>query len=76
MTIARNPKKKSDRKAERDASKFIGGSADGAGGRDLVPVLMKFDRAFLGRLDAMAGMRGLSRTAYVIATLGAELYKQ
>ncbi|HET6220153.1 MAG TPA: hypothetical protein VFE27_24205 [Acidobacteriaceae bacterium] len=72
MTIARNPKKKSDVKADRKASKFIAGSTNGAG-RDLVPVLINLDRAFLKRVDAAAVVRGLSRTGFVTSVLGDRL---
>ncbi|HTH42867.1 MAG TPA: hypothetical protein VL498_06865 [Terracidiphilus sp.] len=69
MTITRNPKKKPASISEATANKFIKGSANGAG-RQLVPVLIKFERGFLDRLDLQARNRGLNRTAFVISTLG------
>lgn len=78
MTIAKNPKKRppvnrqAEKKTDSKASKFIAGPSTN-GERDLVPVLIKFDRAFLARVDAHAKTRGLNRTAFVISTMGDKL---
>ena len=74
--IARNPQKKIDPKAQKKteakAGKFIAGNG-ARKSRDLAPVLIKFDRAFLERVDQAAQGRGLNRTGWIIAVLGDRL---
>jgi len=45
-------------------------TAPGSAGRDLVPVLINFERSFLARVDERARERGLNRSAFIIAELG------
>jgi hypothetical protein len=51
--------------AEVKADKFIH-AGNGKAPRDLVPVIISFDRDLLARLDRRAKSMGLNRTSFVV----------
>jgi hypothetical protein len=78
MTIARKPSSKQTMAPEGAANRFISGAGQGvsdAPADDLrgtrKPVMIRFDRELLARVDKAAKRRGINRSAwisYVIST--------
>ena len=78
MTITRNPKRKAaapSRKNEAKAAKFIAGANGNASTtmprvqRDLVPVLINFERELLIQINQAAVGAGSTRSAWIIGVL-------
>lgn len=81
MDIARRPQRKlpvtTEPDEERAAEAFIGAAgkpppAPAAGPRK-TPVMVRFDRDLLGRVDGAARRRGVSRSAWIQFTLSRAL---
>jgi hypothetical protein len=71
MVIAKKPRITKEQKTQRLIAKGArsNGKLDGAGEGiklDLVPIVVRFDRDLLDRIDASAKEHGQNRTAYII----------
>lgn len=83
MAIARKPNSKPKRPADDDAADaFIAGAAKPAtpaidaaaeDGPRKSPVMLRFDRALLAKVDAAAKRRGISRSAWIQFTVSRAL---
>lgn len=77
MAIAKKPNSnQNDNIKDKAADAFIAGAAKPAaanGGRKRIPTMLRFDPDLLGRIDAAAKRRGISRSAWIQYTLSCAL---
>lgn len=79
MAIAKTPKRQQTAKTlpreERAAEAFIAGAGEVGTSEETrkVPIMMRFDRAVLTRVDAAAKRRGISRSAWIQFTVSRAL---
>ncbi len=81
MAIAKTPKRHQTAKTlprhERAAEAFIAGAGESSTATSeetrKVPIMMRFDREVLARVDAAAKRRGISRSAWIQFTVSRAL---
>jgi hypothetical protein len=80
VAIAKKPKRSTGDTQAADPEKAADAFIAGAGGAQAepvdarkVPVMIRFDRGLLQRVDAAARRRGISRSAWVLYTLSGAL---
>lgn len=73
MTIARNPRRALK---EKKVEKFINAKNGIIPARDLVPVVINFDRDLLERVTAGARRMGLNRSAFIVSAAAEKLGRQ
>ena len=79
MAIAKNPRRGTTHTQQADAEKAAEAFIAGAGGLPeqavvhKTPVMVRFDRDLLERVDAAAKRRGISRSAWVQCTVSRAL---
>jgi transposase-like protein len=77
MNIARNPNRNAGRAtpaaSKKQAKKFIRGKSGPAAARELVGVLINFDRELLDRITQAAREMGLNRSAFIVSAAAEKL---